>query len=221
MEALREKLGVEEWLVMGASWGSTVALYYAEKYPERTLGVIVANLWQYTKKSLELITNGGKAKDLFPEEWQKYKQNYGEDEILDKYHDAIMSDDIAVRNEHLLNYANWELATSNGGFEKMTVADINDEVLANFQILFHFYKNEHALEEGYLVKNADRLANLPVWIIHGEEDYLCPVDEAIEFSKAVPHAKTTIVPNAGHGTSTFPAIDKAMHQAVAEFVSMN
>lgn len=203
IEKLREHFGIERWQVFGGSWGSTLALAYAEKHPDRVSELVVRGIFLLRRWELEWFYQEGCSR-LFPDAWEKYLEPIPEVErgdIISAYHRRLTSDDESVRLEAAQAWSTWEASTS---FMLQDEDFINSHQDAHFALSFarienHYFVNGGFFEvEGQLLRDAYKLKGIPGVIVHGRYDVVCPIANAWDLHKAWPEAKLRISPTAGH-----------------------
>jgi proline iminopeptidase len=203
IERLREKLGVEKWVVFGGSWGSTLSLIYAISHPERVKALVVRGIFLARKEEVSWFYGGG-AGNLFPEEWERFRDFIPKDErndLLHAYHKRLMSND---RKDAAYAWSRWEgmtvrLETDPEFLNYFTEANHADAVA---RIEAHYFVNGAFLPlDNWILENAYKLKNIPTTIIHGRYDVICPAKSAWDLFKVMPHAKLIMVPAAGHSAS--------------------
>jgi proline iminopeptidase len=203
IEKLRTHLGIERWQVFGGSWGSTLALAYAETHPERVTELVLRGIFMLRRWELEWFYQSG-AHRLFPEAWQPYRDLIPEAErgdFISAYHKRLTSTDEAVRLAAAKAWSVWEGATSTlipepaaiGGFEDPHFA------LSFARIENHYFVNKGFFEaDDQLLRDAHRIRHIPGVIVHGRYDVVCPVQNAIDLHAVWPEAKLVISPASGH-----------------------
>ena len=203
IEKLREHLGIDRWQVFGGSWGSTLALAYAEKHPERVSELVVRGIFLLRRWELEWFYQEGCSR-LFPDAWEKYLAPIPEVErgdIISAYHRRLTSEDESVRLEAAQAWSIWEASTS---FMLQDEDFINSHNDAHFALSFarienHYFVNGGFFEvEGQLLRDAHKLKGIPGVIVHGRYDVVCPIANAWDLHKAWPEAKLMISPTSGH-----------------------
>jgi len=203
IEKLREHLGIDRWQVFGGSWGSTLALAYAEKYPERVSELVVRGIFLLRRWELEWFYQEGCSR-LFPDAWEKYLAPIPEVErgdIISAYHRRLTSEDESVRLEAAQAWSIWEASTS---FMLQDEDFINSHQDAHFALSFarienHYFVNGGFFEvEGQLLRDAYKLKGIPGVIVHGRYDVVCPIANAWDLHKLWPEAKLVISPTSGH-----------------------
>jgi len=220
IEKLRKHLGIEKMILLGGSWGSTLALSYAEKYPERVSGLILRGVYLGTKEEMERFYTHGVA-EYFPEVserlWSQVPELPGKtppQRILA----ALESPDEATRKRVAKAWAAYEtkvafLRRSDEEVEK-AFADGWDPT-AFSRIENHYMAKDCFLEEGQLLRDAGKLKDIPTIIVNGRYDVICPPQTAYRLHKALPKSKLWIIEAAGHSGSE-PGITAALVRAVRE-----
>ncbi|MCP2170338.1 prolyl aminopeptidase [Goodfellowiella coeruleoviolacea] len=220
MERLREFLGIDRWQVFGGSWGSTLALAYAETHPERVTELLVRGVFTLRAGELEWYYQGGAAW-LFPERWERVLAQVPVAErgdILTAYHRLLHDPDPAVHGPAAVAWSTWEAATITLLPDEELITSFADPTfaLAFARIENHYFVNRGWLAEGQLLANADRLAGIPGVIVQGRYDVATPPATAWELHRAWPDAELTMVPDAGHSVSE-PGIRAALINATDRF----
>jgi proline iminopeptidase len=203
IEKLREHLSIERWQVFGGSWGSTLALAYSEKHPERVSELVVRGIFLLRRWELEWFYQEGCSR-LFPDAWEKYLEPIPEVErgdIISAYHRRLTSEDESVRLAAAQAWSIWEASTS---FLLQDEDFINSHNDAHFALSFarienHYFVNGGFFEvEGQLLRDAYKLKGIPGVIVHGRYDVVCPIANAWDLHKVWPEAKLMISPTSGH-----------------------
>jgi proline iminopeptidase len=203
VERLREHLRIERWQVFGGSWGSTLALTYAETHPARVAELVLRGIFMLRRTELEWFYQKG-CDMLYPDAWEKYLAAIPEAEhgdLIGAYHKRLTSDDPAVRLAAARAWSVWEASTS---FllqnEAYVAASAGDEfALAFAGIENHYFVNRGFFEhDDQLLRNANRLRDIPAVIVQGRHDVVCPMRSAWDLHRAWPQADLRIVPDAGH-----------------------
>lgn len=204
LETIREHLGIERWLVFGGSWGSTLALAYAETHPQSVSGLILRGIFLCRPEEIRWFYQEG-ASWLFPEEWAHYEQVIPEaerHEMVNAYYRRLTSPDESTRMTAAKAWSRWEGATCKLIPNTSTIADFeaDDKALAMARIEAHYFVNNcFFTEENQLLQNTHRIRHIPTWIIHGRYDVICPARNAWDLHQALPAAQLCMIPDAGHG----------------------
>lgn len=221
IERLRQHLSIERWQVFGGSWGSTLALAYAQVHPERVSELILRGIFMLRRWELEWFYQEG-ASRLFPEAWAEYLAPIPaveRSDLISAYHRRLTHDDPAVRLAAARCWAVWEASTS---FLRQDPAFIDAHRAEDFALAFsriesHYFVNGGFFEvEDQLLRDAHRIADIPGVIVHGRYDVVCPVQSAVDLQRAWPKAELQIVPDAGHSAFE-PGNAKALLAATARF----
>jgi len=203
MERLRGHLGIDRWLVFGGSWGSTLALAYAETHPRSVSELVLRGIFLLRKLELDWFYQQG-ASLLFPEHWQKFLAPIPPGErhdLLGAFHRRLLSSDAAVRLEAARAWSIWEGATSSlkPNPKREDQFGSPEFALALARIEAHYFVNRGFFtHESQLLDGVERIRGIPGVIVHGRYDVVCPIDTAFELSRAWPEADFRIVLEAGH-----------------------
>jgi len=217
IEAIRELLEIERWVVFGGSWGSTLALTYAQTHPQRTLGIVLRGI--FLGRPLELRwfneTDGGAAQ-IFPERWERFRDFIPLDErgsMLDAYWQRLNSNDESVRLAAASAWSAWEGGSTTLVHDPDGGGDFEDPHKAVSLALMeaHYFRHALFLEENQLLRDIERIRHIPTTIVHGRYDIICPMSSAWDLHKAWPEAKLCVA-LAGHSAAD-PAIVDELVQA--------
>ena len=212
IERLRERVGADKWLVLGGSWGSTLALAYAETHPARVSELIVRGIYTLQKSELDWYYQFG-VSEMFPDKWERFLAPIPEAErgdLMAAYRRRLTHTDRAVQIEAAKAWSLWEgetitllpdpaLTTQHGG---------DDFALAFARIENHYFTHGGWLEEGQLLRDAYKLAGIPGVIVHGRYDMPCPARTAWDLAKAWPDAEFHLIEGAGHAYSEPGILDR-------------
>jgi proline iminopeptidase len=207
IELLRKHLGVERWLVFGGSWGSTLALAYAERYPDRVTEMILFGVTTGRRTEFDWLFHGGLAR-FFPEQWQRLCDAIPTSDrnldVVDAYHRLLYDPDPAVQQQAALEWCMWESATpawppATGLAERFTDPAF---ALAFARIVTHYVRHNAWLEDGVLLRNAGSLGGIPGVMINGRFDFQAPIANAWELKRHWPRAELVIVDDAGHAADS-------------------
>lgn len=220
IERLRQIMGAQAWLVFGGSWGSTLALAYAQTHPHHVTELVLRGIFTLRKAELLWFYQEG-ASWLFPDKWEGFLAPIPPAErgdLMAAYHRRLLSDDAAIQLEAARAWSVWEHQTitllPNPDYEAQATDDAY--ALAFARIENHYFVHEGFFEEGQLLRNADRLAEIPGVIVQGRYDVCTPAQTAWELHKAWPKADFRLIPDAGHAWSE-PGIQKELLAALARF----
>jgi proline iminopeptidase len=220
MERLREALGVERWLLYGGSWGSTLILAYAERYPERVSEIVILGVTTTRRSEIDWLYRG--VGRFFPIEWDRFRRGVPEADrdrdLVAAYARLLESPDTDVRARATWDWLAWEDAVislepngSPGAYSDRPP----DAALAFVRICSHYFSHGAWLEEGELLAHAGELAGIPGVLLHGRHDLGSPVGTAWELAQSWPGSELVIVDDSGHTGSD--AMRELALQATARF----
>ncbi|MDF7776776.1 prolyl aminopeptidase [Sphingomonas sp. AOB5] len=212
IERLRELAGVEQWLVFGGSWGSTLALAYSQKHPERTSELVLRGIYMCTKPELDWFYQFG-VSEMFPEKYERFIAPIPEAErgdLLTAYHRRLTTGPIEERIEAARIWSLFEGEVITLLPDPATSAQHDDGhyALAFARIEAHYFVNACWLEPDQLLRDAERLRAIPGTIVHGRYDMPCPARYAWELHKAWPEADFHLIEGAGHAFSEPGILDQ-------------
>ncbi|WND03408.1 prolyl aminopeptidase [Temperatibacter marinus] len=203
MEAIRLHLNIDQWIVFGGSWGSTLALLYAEKYPEKILNLVLRGIFLLRQKELDWFYGPGSG-SIFPEAWDEFLAPLSEEERkmpIQSYYDILTGDDLERQLEAAQAWSVWESSTVTLVQDRFQIEQARDPYFALpfARIEAHYFVHKGWLEEdNQILRDTYKLKNIPTTIVQGRYDAICPPVSAYELKKAMPWAKLKIVDVAGH-----------------------
>jgi proline iminopeptidase len=210
IERLRRHLGIEKWTVFGGSWGSTLALAYAIKHPDRVEALVLRGIFLITHREVQWFYQDG-ASMIFPDSWAKFVAVIPPEErhdMVGAYHRRLTHPDRKVQAEAATAWSQWEGDTLSlrGPLARPPKFSEVDFAIAFSRIECHFFLNKGFMEEdGWLLKNVDVIRHIPAWIVQGRFDVVTPLESAWALKTAWPEANFNLVWDAGHA-STEPGI---------------
>ena len=217
MERIREHLGIERWVLFGGSWGSTLALVYAETHPERVLGLILRGIFLCRPREIRWFYQEG-ANRIFPDYWQDFLRPIPEkerDDLLHAYYRVLTGADEIARMAAAKAWSLWEGRTLTLLENRSVVDHFSDPrtALSLARIECHYFVQDSFLAPNQILRDAHRLHTIPGVIVHGRYDIVCPLESAWDLHKAWPRAEFKIIPNAGHAASEKGITDALMRAA--------
>ncbi|MDB5878188.1 MAG: pip [Variovorax sp.] len=212
IERLRKIAGVESWLVFGGSWGSTLALAYAQKHPHRVSALVLRGIYTVTEAELRWYYQFG-VSEMFPDKWEKFQAPIPEAErgdMIAAYHRLLTGDDRARQIEAAKAWSLWEGETITLLPDPAFSAAHGEDhfALAFARLENHYFTHRCWLEEGQLLRDAHRLHGIPGTIVHGRYDMPCPARFAWALHKAWPEADFHLIEGAGHAYSEPGILDQ-------------
>jgi proline iminopeptidase len=215
MERLRRHLGIERWLVFGGSWGSTLAIAYAEAHPQRCLGLVLRGIFLARPSELEWFMTG--MGHVFPEAWRSFAEflpRAERDDLLGNYHRRLTHPDPAIHLPAAQAWDRYEGACSTLlPPDTMPQFETDSATLAIARIEAHYFVNRAFLEDDQLLRDVGRIRHLPCTIVQGRYDMVCPPVTADALARAWPEAQYIVVPDAGHSVRE-PGITRELVAAV-------
>jgi proline iminopeptidase len=220
IERLREMAGVDRWMVFGGSWGSTLALAYAERHPERVTELVLRGIFTLRRWELQWYYQHG-ASLLFPDKWQHFLAPIPPEErgdLISAYRRRLVDPDRETRLGAARAWAKGEGETitllPDPGVSNAFYAD--DYALAFARIENHYFVHEGWMDEGQLIREAHRLRDIPGVIVQGRYDMACPPQTAWDLHEAWPEAEFIMVEGEGHALSQ-PGILHELIEATDRF----
>ncbi len=223
LERLREHLGIDAWVIFGGSWGSTLALAYAEAHPERTRALVLRGIFLCRPHEIDWFLYG--MRHFFPEHWRRFAEFLPEGErndLLAGYHRRLLDPDPAVHMPAARAWSIYEGACSTLLPSPETVAAFGEDrmALGLARIEAHYFANAIFLPDDALLKNISRLRDIPAVIVQGRYDVVCPIRTAEDLHRAWPEADYVVVPDAGHSAME-PGIRRALVAATERFKNLD
>ena len=221
IENLREKLGIEKWLVFGGSWGSTLSLAYAQAHPKSVSELVLRGIFLLRKEELHWFYQDG-ASRIFPEAWSGFLDIIDEDKrdnLMSSYHEIFKSDDKEKRLKAAIAWSKWEAATSSLAYKPSLVEEFSNP---EFALAFALIENHYFMNKGWfktenqIIESIDIIRSIPAVIVQGRYDVVCPMKTAWELSEAWPEAELIVAPGSGH-TAFEKEITHALISATDKF----
>ncbi|WP_328392051.1 prolyl aminopeptidase [Nocardia sp. NBC_00416] len=225
IEALRAALGIDRWLVFGGSWGSTLSLAYAQRYPERVTELVLRGIFLLRRKEIDWYYNGS-AGYVYPDEWEKFLAPVPPDErggdLVEAYHRLLHAADPAVVAAAASAWTTWESATSSLRPDPERVAETADArfALAFARIENHYFRHGGFLDEAQLLRDIDAITHIPAVLVQGRHDIVCPAVSAWDLHRAWPESRLHIVDDAAHSSSE-PGIVDRLVEATDTFAAVD
>ncbi|OZM71346.1 prolyl aminopeptidase [Amycolatopsis antarctica] len=209
IEALRVHLGIERWLVWGGSWGVTLALAYAQAYPERVSELVLAAVTNGDRRDTDWITRDmGR---VFPREWERFREGVPaaerDGDLSAAYSRLLHDPDPEVRAQAAHGWCEWEdthMSLAPDAAPSLSVADPAFQ-LAFARIVTHYWSHGCFLDEGHLLRNIERLHGIPAVLIHGRYDVSGPLGTAWALHRAWPGSELVVLDDTGHRGGGMPA----------------
>jgi proline iminopeptidase len=206
METIRKHLNIKKWILFGGSWGSSLALAYGVKYPEYLIGLILRGIFLSRKKELDWFLKD--VDQFFPENHElllSHKDNINKDNLVKEYTDLVFGSNFDIAKKAAVAWNSFE-----GSILKLlpasNLSDTNEDInyeseLARAKVQLHYINNLCFIDGDDILKKIRVLENIPVEIVQGRYDMVCPPKTAYELKQQLPHSELIIIPNAGHSAS--------------------
>jgi proline iminopeptidase len=219
IEVLRQFLGIEDWLLFGGSWGSTLALAYAQEHPNRVLGCVLRGVFLGRRDEVVWFLDG--LRRVFPDAWAAFSEHLPPEErgdLLGAYLRRLCDPDPAVHLPAARAWSQYEGSCSTLLPSPETVASFAQDrtALGLARIEAHYFAHDLFLPPEGLLGRMNRLAGMPAEIVQGRYDMVCPATTAFELAAAWPSARLTVIPDAGH-SALEPGLRTALVSAVERF----
>lgn len=211
LERLRSELEIERWMLFGRSWGSTLALVYAERHPERVSEILLAAVTTTTRQEIEWLYYGVRL--LLPEAWQRFRQGAPpwarDDDLVTAYHELLESSSAAIRQQAADDWCVWEDAVMDMG-RGIHIGFETDSPAYRYgwaRIVTHYFAHLGWLEPHQILRQAHKLADIPGVLIQGRLDLAGPPITAWNLARAWPTAELLLLPNTGHTSADDALVD--------------
>lgn len=220
IELLRRNLGIEAWQVFGGSWGSGLALAYAQAHPDSVTELVLRGIFTLRREELEWFYEGGAAA-LFPDLWEEFIAPIPvleRSRMIEAYHRRLVDPDPEIHLPAALAWSRWEAATVTLTPDEGQLATMSDPRTATAfaRIENHFFVNRGWWAEGQLISEVDRIRHIPAVIVQGRHDVCTPMFTAWDLHRAWPEAEFVVVDDAGHSAAE-PGIRRALRAATDRF----
>jgi proline iminopeptidase len=217
MEVVRHFLGIDRWILFGGSWGSTLSLVYAQAYPHCVSGLVLRGIFLCRPQDIQWFYQSG-ASRVFPDYWEDFLAQIPEEQrsdLVSAYYQKLTSTNELEQIQAAKAWSIWEgrCATLHPNPRVVEHFGHPHVAIALARIECHYFMNQAFLEPDQIIRNAERLRDIPGILIHGRYDMVCPLDNAMALSKAWPEAELRIIRDAGHSASE-PAIVDALMRGV-------
>jgi proline iminopeptidase len=220
IEQLRHHLGIERWLLFGGSWGSTLALAYAERHPDRVTEIVLVGVTTTRRSEIDWLYRG--VAPLFPAQYARFRTGMPaaerHDDPVAVYYRLLQHADPAVRARAAEHWCTWEdsLLSVDPDYKPDRMEAAREMAFA--RIVTHYFQHNAWLTEEQLLRNADKLAGIPGVMVQGRLDLGGPLVTAWELAQVWPDGELVVIPNAGH-TANDPGMTEAVVAATDRFAS--
>jgi proline iminopeptidase len=224
IEMIRERLGIDRWMVVGGSWGATLALLYAGKHAERTSALVLRGSFLASERELRWFFQELRA--LVPQGWSRMTEGWSDGQkgsVLTTLCDALLGGDAIQASDAARRWNDYENAVMHAMAGKLddvpaSSTELPERVLNKYRLQAHYLSNACFTSEAELMAAAAKLQGTPVTLVHGTHDLVCPPENAVRLKQAIPHATLDWIKNGGH-TPADPGIAAGLHRAAAAMQS--
>lgn len=222
IERLRKHLNISRWHVFGGSWGSTLGMLYAARYPERCISMILRGIFLCEAAEIDWFLYG--MRKIFPEAWEQFTNfltPWEQKNILATYYTRLTGSDMEAKMEAAIRWSLYEGACSSlmPNYETITTEDQKQQALAMARIEAHYFLHEVIPLKESLLTQIDKLRTIPTIIVQGRYDMICPIDVAYRLHQAWPEADYVVVADAGH-SALDPPLRSRLIEATENFKSL-
>ena len=202
IEKLRQFLEIKSWNLFGGSWGSTLSLIYAIQYPDKVLSLTLRGIFLCRKNELTWFYQKG-ASEIFPEEFDLYQSLIPKNErgdFIKAFYNRLISIDRSKRAKAAYAWTRWEMSTSYLMPKELSIKKAANDIFSDSfaRIECHYFINNIFLEENYILDNIAKIKEIPVSIVQGRYDIVCPMRSSWDLKKSLPSSKLYVIDNAGH-----------------------
>ncbi len=226
IESIRNKLKLGKWILFGGSWGATLALLYAEKYPQHVSGIILRGTFLARQCDFEWFAHDDMhgVNRIFPDYWQEYLSLFEDnekDDLSGSLYQRVFSDNRETQLEAAKAWSLWagRVVTHSLGMDEPYVLDEDDDekLINEVKVEMHYAKNRYFIDENQILDNISQIPDVPITIIHGRKDLTCLPESSWSVHQALPNSELIIVADAGHLTSE-PSMVDALVSATDQMV---
>ena len=212
IEDLRHTLGIDRWLLFGGSWGATLALLYAQRFPAQVAGMVLRGTFLARQSDLDWFVGEGGVRRIYPEAWQRLLNHLPAGmtgDPLSFLHQQLHTADELGQVRAARAWHDWSSQILLGAdFDPAHPSDATpNTLLQQARIELHYAVHRYFIEEDQILRHCERLSGIPVCLIHGRRDLVCPPDAAFELHQRLPASSLEVLPEAGHLASGEAMID--------------
>ena len=205
IEVIREHLDIDQWIVFGGSWGSTLSLIYAQTHPDRVKALVLRGIFMCREKEIEWFYQSGASK-IYPDYWQDFIAPVPVSErndIVNAYYKILTGKNDIARMSAAKAWSLWEGRTASLAGRKEVINHFSKAhtALSVALIECHYFVNNAFLAPNQILKNLDSIRHIPAHIVQGRYDMICPMESAWELHHAWPEANFSLIGGAGHAAS--------------------
>lgn len=219
IEVLRNYLQIKKWVVFGGSWGSTLALVYAESYPASCYELVLRGIFLGREKDIQWYLNG--TREIYPDYWFRFQNFLPKEEqgdLLGSYYNRVTNSDEEISVPAAKSFCLFEFSCANliPNQSIMRALENKDFSLSFARAECHYFYNKCFLDENYILENISKISHIPIVIVHGRYDILCPLSQAHLLAESHGNTKLNIIEGAGHSFSEFSIAEALINEMNAK-----
>jgi len=200
IEAIRQQLKIKQWVLFSGSWGSTLALLYAQSYPKQVQAMVIRGVFLARQKDMDWFLLEGAGR-IFPEQWQHLLSNipnYDIKYLIQSLWECLWDDDELIQKQAANAWIAWETQVALGTDFQIEKLTENPNAIKQARMEIHFAINHYFIAENQIIDNCHLIDNIPTFIVHGRYDLVCPMEAAYQLKHYLPNADYQILSHAGH-----------------------
>ncbi len=223
MERIRQQLAIDQWLVFGGSWGGALGLLYTQQHQEKVAGMIIRAVFLVRQQDVDWFAKDG-ANRIYPEQWQRLVESIheqGRENLVQGLCDTLWGEDEVAKRRVAKEWMAWGgLVALGNEYQPGAQSDhVTEKMVKQVRMELHYAMHRYFIRENQILENCAALYNIPIIIIHGRQDLVCPIEAGMKLHQALPHAEYIVLPNAGHIAQGSEMID-ALVSATDGFISL-
>ena len=217
MELIRKQLNIQQWLLFGGSWGSTLTLLYAQQHSKHIAGMVIRGVFLARQKDLDWFVKEGAGR-IYPEKWQQLVESVSSisnSDLVKSLYDTVISQNELKQKSAVKAWIDWgdQMALMQNYQENDKPVQVTEKMVQQVKMELYYAYNKYFITENQIIKNCACLQPIPAIIVHGRNDLVCPMEAAMSLSQALPNAEYKILPNAGHIAAGKEMIDALVDAA--------
>lgn len=201
IEQVRQQLRIEQWLLFGGSWGSTLALLYAQQFPQQVMAMILRGSFLARQTDMDWFLNADNGVSrIYPERWQALINSLPliDSTILERLCEAVFGETDSLLESAVREWQNWGGQVALGNAYQHQEMPVGERDILQVKMELHYARHHYFISDNQILANCHLLHNIPSILIHGQQDLTCPLEASWQLHQALPESELIILPNAGH-----------------------